>query len=287
MKRLKRVRSSFGILGGLMALMCVARASAATVSLATYNELAYATGAFVGVPPGGQVQQSGPTSAILQTFQCDPLSPGVCGTARALTSAAALSAEVSGATGGEFNAGSTASIVYYYEVASPNNIQTTVPMLFSGFLEATAGGSFGQSQAYFSNSAGGPNFGFTSVCAGAGSADTGSCATVAGVNSLTITNSPFSVTSGGQYYLQMVATGDVNVINGVPGAYTALADPTISIDPTWLATHPGYSLELSSNVSPVPLPPASSLLLSGIGLLGIWRALSATRSTARWFAMLR
>lgn len=73
---------------------------------------------------------------------------------------------------------------------------------------------------------------------------------------LELNNVAYSVIAGDQYYLQMVATGSANIASGT-GGYTALADPTISIDPNWLASHPGCSLAFSSNVSPVPLPPPS------------------------------
>jgi hypothetical protein len=58
---------------------------------------------------------------------------------------------------------------------------------------------------------------------------------------------------------------------------TAYADPYITIDPVWLAAHPGYSLSFSAGIvnagpgSPAALPePASwAMLLSGFGLVGV------------------
>jgi hypothetical protein len=53
------------------------------------------------------------------------------------------------------------------------------------------------------------------------------------------------------------------------GQFNAEIDPTIEIDPTWLAENPGYSLVFSSNYSPVPLPASVWLMLSALAGLGL------------------
>ena len=266
---------------GLLAAVATA-ANAATVQLATYSEIADTTGAVIGAPAGGRLEiNNASTGTTLFNPQCDPVLTTVCGTSYARADGipeAAVSGAISGA---EFASTSSATVNYYFDVASPNNVQTTVPLLFTGSLSTTASGAWAHTQAYFSTNAGIPfqsqvtnqnvtlGLGFVSVCAGAGSDNVGGCATVGGGNGINFTNLPFSVGTGNQFSLSVSANGTANPSNGTPGSYSALADPTISIDPTWLISHPGYSVEFSSNIAPVPVPASFWLLLSALGGLGL------------------
>lgn len=54
--------------------------------------------------------------------------------------------------------------------------------------------------------------------------------------------------------------------NRSTGSVTATLDPSIIIDPSWLQTHPGYSVTLSQ-VS-VPEPSSWALMIIGIGVAG-------------------
>ena len=63
----------------------------------------------------------------------------------------------------------------------------------------------------------------------------------------------------------MLAESQINLSN--TGSVSAGVDPVVSIDPTWLANNPGYSLVFSANIFTVPLPGA--LWLSGSGCFGL------------------
>lgn len=58
------------------------------------------------------------------------------------------------------------------------------------------------------------------------------------------------------------------------GNAQASVDPTLVIDPTFLAANPGYSLVFSQGIGdvPVPLPTSAWLLGSALGLLGLFGA---------------
>lgn len=250
-----RLLTHASLVGWLLSGVSTARAD--TIQPATYSEIADTLGAIVGGPAGGRLEiHNASSGTILFNPQCDPIT-NVCANSYART-AGIPEATVQGAiAGGEFSSVSDAVVTYYFEITSPNNIQTTVPMLFTGSLVASASGSWAQGQATFTTNAGIPfasqvttqnvvtTSGFASVCAG--SNNSGQCATGGGVNGVEFSNLPFSASSGSQYYLELTATGTANPSNGTPGSYTALADPEVSIDPTWLASHPGYSVEFSSS----------------------------------------
>ncbi len=56
------------------------------------------------------------------------------------------------------------------------------------------------------------------------------------------------------------------------GAWDATADPTLQIEPSFLAANPGFSLVYSPGVnlnsSPLPEPPAWTAMLLGLATLG-------------------
>lgn len=166
-------------------------------------------------------------------------------------------------------------IQYYYEVVGPAG-SVSVPMLISGNVTADiisgtareAAVSFitysainGNSLVYnspYPNPA--PAFSFsacqsniTNYCSGSGYTDR---------SSGSLNDTPFSVYSNQQQTIYMGASSSIDTYNA--GSVTASVDPMVSIDPTWLAENPGYSLVFSANISTVPLPGAFWLLCSGL-----------------------
>ena len=68
-------------------------------------------------------------------------------------------------------------------------------------------------------------------------------------------------------------TRGVSTPTGQPSSGTAnsFLDASVQIDPAWLQSHPGYTLESSIGVSAVPEPGIVGLMLAGLGLLGVRR----------------
>lgn len=88
----------------------------------------------------------------------------------------------------------------------------------------------------------------------------GATLTAGQVGTITMTSS----TQGG-------TTGQLRGLAVLTGSTaTSMMDPHIFIDPTWLAAHPGYSIEVDASVgnglavSPVPEPATGGLLLAGL-----------------------
>jgi len=198
---------------------------------------------------------------------CIDVVTGGCGSAAASTSTA-LEVSASGsttATGYDLpQAASASSLSVYYYVIGPSPAYTVVPMVFSGNWSGSASGTEADSSAGIE---------LTSTT---GAISVGDCATSYSSTCSSSFSAPFLFDSanGFSVYSSNVASGTyfTNLVSltaggqvDVAGQYSAEIDPTLEIDPTWLATHPGYSLVFSSNYSPVPLPAAAWLLLSGLG----------------------
>ena len=69
-----------------------------------------------------------------------------------------------------------------------------------------------------------------------------------------------------------------------PGSATldVSLDPMISIDPNWLASHPGVQLDIATvqaAPSGVPEPPTWAMLAAGLGFAG-WRKRNGARSAS-------
>lgn len=173
---------------------------------------------------------------------------------------------------GDFTVGvqGSASIQYFFEVIGPAD--QFVPLTITGDVSSSSVSGDINAHANTSGSisyeyvgSGGIGGGFAVSC----SILYGSC----GPTSMHL-NDSFSVLTNS------IGTVNLNVSARTEGvvssSYMVMADPTIRIDPTFLASNPGYSLEFSSNISAPPstsVPESSTVLLLGAGILGLaaWR----------------
>jgi hypothetical protein len=180
---------------------------------------------------------------------------------------------VVGAPGVTANAG----VIYYFEVVGPSSI--LVPLLISGSVSTTTSAStdFAAQANATMGIGGGPSI---SACSssGTGANPCGSTPESASLTSVSFTESANSIVQVG-----LAAFG---ITSGGPPAgsasFSAMADPTISIDPTFLASNPGFSLVFSPSISPVPEPSTLALMVAGLGLAFVarLRASNSLRSSS-------
>jgi hypothetical protein len=194
--------------------------------------------------------------------------PGGCGFAGASLSPGSLDVSISGygtgtsEFGPEANADADATVNYY--VLGPGAAYTPVPMIWSGTLSESVSGA-----------------------ASVGAVVTASTDTgyLSAAGSLSSSTTPFLFSSANGFfvYSSSASTGTYNsnnftvgaegqayyAVGSTAGQFSAEIDPTLEIDPSWLAENPGYSLVFSSNYSPVPLPASVWMMLSGLAGLAL------------------
>jgi len=174
-----------------------------------------------------------------------------------------------------FGVQGSASIQYSFEVIGPAG--QFVPLTITGYVSSSAvagdinayANAFGSIGYQYVDSGGSQNGGVVS-CSSTLNNGCGVLPTSANLNDsfLQLTNSIGTV--------NLLANARTEGV--VSSSYLVTADPTIRIDPTFLANNPGYSLVFSSNISAppstsVPEPSTITLLLLGAGLVGLaaWR----------------
>ena len=165
--------------------------------------------------------------------------------------------------GDSVTATADASVKYYFEVSGPGPAVVPVEMTFS----ATASATLSSATFKFSGVSGGNPVDYEYDCP----------------TSCSLTDFPFMVDADTPSPISMLLYGSVGLIDepGVSSAasFSATLDPTITIDPIFLESHPGYSLVFSRNPStPVPEPGTWSMMLIGVAGLGVTARLRRRRA---------
>jgi hypothetical protein len=243
------------VLGGVLALAaCCSDAGAAPLPLATFI-----------ISPDGT---GGPTTPKSQTVTfCNSFDIGGCETSSA--SAGGFTASVTGNTqGGSLTqaASATAEITYYYQITGTANV--LVPLHITGAVSTFVSGAGSNTRAQASILSGG-TFGNVVACA---ETVTGNAARCGGLPTSATLNADYSLLTNTPDQIQLKASGLSNLsafgTSGIgAGSFFAQADPLITIDPLFLASHPGFSLQLSSNISAIPVPGGLPLMISALSCL--------------------
>ncbi len=244
--RCRRVAAVLAVLlvGGLFST----ESFAATVPLASYTVYA----------EGSSTPSEINVAGTLTNSACN----GSLGCENSFGSASAgLAVSTNGSTSGvnPANAGGQGSIAFYYEIIGPAG-NVSVPLIISGSASTSASGADATAEAYIEYGAGD-----LYTCSSTVAGPCGSEAASGSLNSVRFTNQ-FSNTL---YDLEVIATGDSTLGTG---AFSAkISGLSLGIDPTWMASNPGYSLVPSSNVTlaPTPVPIPTAAWLFGSGLLGL------------------
>jgi hypothetical protein len=160
-----------------------------------------------------------------------------------------------------------ASVDYYFEVSGPGPAVVPVDMTFS----ATAEAGVSIATFKFRGVSGGQPVDYEYDCPA----------------SCSLTNFPFMVSANTPSPISMSLFGSVDVSNEPDIisnlSFSATLDPTITIDPIFLESHPGYSLVFSQNPStPAPEPGTWSLML--IGIFGVAMRMRARRPAVTFVA---
>ena len=152
--------------------------------------------------------------------------------------AANMNVSTSGSTTGSnpANASGLAQITVFYEITGPAK-GTIVPLVISGSASTSAKGPDAEGLAYIEY-----NDGELYTCS---STIVGPCGTESSSGSLdavVFTNN----FSGGQYDLQVIASGSSTLGTGKFSA--RISGVTLAIEPSWLASNPGYKLKFSAGI---------------------------------------
>ena len=135
------------------------------------------------------------------------------------------------------NASSGAAMTWYYEIIGP--YAASVPIRTSSFLFTSAEGTSAVATALYSFAS---NTYSVFACS---ATETGYCG--ASPSSIIYFSTVFYLTSEQVYFSQLDVQGGAGTLPDVDttsGSYTATIDPTLLIDPTWLASNPGFSMIL-------------------------------------------
>ena len=97
-----------------------------------------------------------------------------------------------------------------------------------------------------------------------------------------------SVRGGSSFDIALVASTAIYDATGAGTTADVSVDPLIAIDPVWLSSHPGYSIQTEAgfgNALPVPEPGSWATLLVGLGMVGAVRRCRGVKSSAGKYNM--
>ncbi len=181
------------------------------------------------------------TPITLSGTSCGGPGGGGCETSTA-SATTSLVLQTSGTGSIPWSTNPEATAVVYYEVVGGADI--SVPVTITGYGSTSLSANNGYSFASIDGDIGAPALVCTAIN------EPGQC-TGTNPTAGTLTQSS-SVTSNSLYEFVMQTGCEAN-----GGTCSSYLDPTVSIDPTFLAANPGYSVELSPNITPAT-PPATT-----------------------------
>ncbi len=165
------------------------------------------------------------------------------------------------------NADAQGIITVYYEVTGPADIP--VPLIISGSASTSASGPNATGEAYIEY-ADGDLYTCSSTIVG----PCGSELASGSLDAVEFTNT----TANALYDLQVIASGDSTGGSGSFSAYISCV--SLTIDPTWLESNPGYKLKFGANAEATLCPPTVTAHVTGtLGTNG-WYVSKTT--TLKW-----
>jgi hypothetical protein len=173
------------------------------------------------------------------------------------TASSLLNVSTNGSNSGSnpANAGGSGEVTVFYEVVGPvSGVPVTLDISGSATTSATGPNAEGLGYIEYGN-------GDLYTCSSTVAGPCGTEASSGSLNSVQFSNE-FTNTL---YDLQVIASGS----SAGAGSFSASANALLSLDSSWLAGNPGYSLQFGP--APVPLPATVWLMLAGLGCLGLWR----------------
>ena len=186
------------------------------------------------------------------------------------SAAPGLTVSANGSTSGGVsvaNAGGQGIITVFYEVTGPASIP--VPLIISGSASTSASGPDATAEAYIEYADG-----QLTTCSSTVVGPCGSEPASGSLDAVEFTNT----TANALYDLQVIASGDSTGGSGSFSAYISCV--SLTIDPTWLQSNPGYKIKFGANAEAVLCPPTVTPEVTGtLGANG-WYASKTT--TLKW-----
>jgi hypothetical protein len=169
------------------------------------------------------------------------------------SAAPGLTVSASGSTSGGVavaNASAQGIITVFYEVTGPADIP--VPLIISGSASTSASGPNATAEAYIEY-ADGALYTCSSTIAG----PCGSESASGSLDAVEFNNT----TANALYDLEVIASGDSTGGSGSFSAYISCI--SLTIDPTWLESNPGYKLKFGANAEAMLCPPTVTADVTG------------------------